>query len=134
MQLVAHGAGPVIYPFNKGESHLAEILKFLATAEAEGHVSLSELLSVNADFIPTYSTVILIMNDTDSDVLVNIAELEARDVSVISFTLLTSTFRYFEKPELIKSQKIKLLTNLGTDSFFISRGDNLQDEFLETVR
>ncbi len=60
--------------------------------------------------------------------------LEARDVSVISFTLLTSTFRYFEKPELIKSQKIKLLANLGTDSFFISRGDNLQDKFLETVR
>jgi len=131
VQLMAHGIGPAIYPFNKGEFHLAEILKFLATAEAEGHVSLSELLSVRSDLLPVYSTVMLIMNDTDSDVLTNIAELKARNISVIPVILLTPTFRYFEKPEVVKSQKIKLLANLGVDSFFISQGDSLEEIFLE---
>lgn len=134
VQLIAHGVGPVVFPFNKGEFHLQEILKFLATAEAEGGVSLSELLTVNSDFIPIYSTVILIMNDTDSDVLVNIAELKARDISVIPIILLTSTFLYLEKPEVVKSQKMKLLANLEVDSFFISRGDNLEDKFAESIK
>lgn len=134
VQLIAHGIEPVILPLNKGELHLEEILKFLATTEAEGQVSLSELLTVNSDFIPTYSTVVLIMNDSDSEVLVNIAELEARDVSVIPIILLTSTFLYFGKPEIVKSQKMKLLANLDMDSFFISQGDNLEDKFSEAVK
>lgn len=134
VQFVAHGQEPVIFPFNKGGFHLQEILKFLATAEAEGHVSLSELLTVNSEFIPTYSTVVLIMNDNDSEALGHIAELRAKNISVIPIFLLTSTFLRSDNPEIVKSRKINLLKELRVDGFFISQGDILEDKFSEAVK
>jgi hypothetical protein len=56
-------------PFNKGEEHLEEILKFLTVAKAESRVTLLELFATFQRDILEDSSLIVVMTDRNKSFL-----------------------------------------------------------------
>lgn len=132
LEIIAHVGEAVHIPFNKGTEHLGNILKFLAVAQAESKVGLSEIFEEFSRRIPNDSNLIVIMLDKDWEYLPNILLLEKRNVSLIPLILISSTFRYsFKKQEVIKDIEIKSSQVFNLNPILFSRGDNLEECFLK---
>lgn len=139
VQMIAYGEKIQILPFNKGEAHLYDILGLLAAAEAEGSTPMTGVLAEASALITMRSTLILIMPDIEIEALAQAAKLRAKDVSVIPFILLSSTFRSpgkRDEAELmrLKSKQINVLVNLKMKPFFFTQGDNLEEKFRSFVK
>jgi len=132
LQVIVHADRIVHIPFNKGEEHLEDINKFLATAQAESKFSLAEILEGFSGHIPNDSTLIVIMLDKDWQYLQDILQLKARNIFLIPLILISSTFlSSFDKQEVAEDMKIKLSHMFNFRPMLISCHDNLEEAFLK---
>jgi len=117
---------------NKGPEYQEDVLKFLALAQAKSKISLGETFEEFARFIPSDTTLIVIMLDKDWVYLPAILPLLRRNVSLIPLILVSSTFQYsFNNVEVIKDMRIKLSKSFNFNPILLSRGDNLEAAFLK---
>ena len=117
---------------NKGPEYQEDVLKFLALAQAKSKISLGETFEEFARFIPSDTTLIVIMLDKDWVYLPAILPLLRRNVSLIPLILVSSTFQYsFNNVEVIKDMRIKLSKSFNFNPSLLSRGDNLEAAFLK---
>jgi uncharacterized protein (DUF58 family) len=130
LEIVAHTGEIIHIPFNKGQEHLEDIMKFLAIAQAESRVGLGEIFEEFSRYIPDYSSLIAIMPDTDWEFLPSMLLLEKRDISIIPFVVMSSTFLYpSDKQRILKDTGIKFTPTHSLNPLFFCRGDNLEEVF-----
>ena len=132
LQVIVHASEIVHIPFNKGEEHLDDIFKFLAVAQAESKVSLAEIIEEFSHEIPSDSTLIVVMTDSDWEFYPSLLLLEKRNISVIPLILISSTFLYpFDKQDIVQEVRMKISPIVNIKPIFFSRGDNLAECFLQ---
>lgn len=133
LEIIAHVGEVVHMPFNKGPEHLDDIFRFLATAQAESRITLTELFSEFSRYMLTDSTMIVIMLDEDWKYLPEILSLGKRNVSLIPLVLVSSSFLYpLGDKGLIKSKQMKFpRTHKFTAPIFFTRGRSLEEPFMD---
>lgn len=131
LEIIAHVGEIVHIPFNKGSGHLEDIFKFLAVAQARSEVNLGEIFEEFSRYIPDDSNLVVIMIDQDWENLPVILSLQARNISLIPFVLISHTFFLYpsDKDSIIKQIKTKLPKSLIFNPKFFSCGDNLEEIF-----
>ncbi len=130
LEIIASTGQTVHFPFNRGPEHYEDIQRFLSVAQAESTKTLAEVFEERARFIPSNSTLIVIMLDKDWPALSHILELTQRDVSVIPVLLVSSTFLFcFDNQEVTRDINIKLLQAGKFKPVLISCKDNLEEAF-----
>ncbi len=130
VEIIAHAGELVHIPFNKGQEHLEDILKFLTIAQAESRVSLAELFEEYSRYIAEDSSLIVIMLDTDWEYVPEILSLDKRNVSLVPLILFSSTFLYsFDKHKAVTEIENKPVAKGDLRSIYVSCGDNLEDIF-----
>lgn len=130
LEIIAHSGEFIHIPFNKGQEHLEDIMKFLTTARAESMVSLREIFEESSSSIPDNSSVIVIMPDTEWEFLPSILLLEKRDIAVIPLVIVSSTFLHPAGTQPIaRAEAIKLTPASGLHPIFFRRGDSLEEAF-----
>jgi uncharacterized protein (DUF58 family) len=130
LEIIAHAGEIVHIPFNKGDEHLNQILKFLAVAEAKSKVSLKEFFLEYASYIPDNSDLIVIMNEDDWQYLFLLFSLKARNISLIPLIIISETFLYPEQKEKIASKvKLQFSRILELRGKFFAYQDNLEEVF-----
>jgi len=131
VELIAHIGEIAHIPFNKGGEHLEDIFKVLTIAQAESQISMGELLQEFSDYIPSDSTLIVIMLDQDWEFLPAMLALKARNISVIPLVLVASSFLYPSGVhKVMEFPQIKLPEGIDFSPIFFSCGDNLEEDFL----
>jgi uncharacterized protein (DUF58 family) len=131
LEIIAHAGEMVHMPFNKGEEHLDDILKFLSIARSQSDIGLREIFEEFSRHIPDHTSVVVIMLDRDWDILPAMLPLEKRNISLIPLVLISSTFKYsLNTPEMVKDVKIKLSQAFNFTPVFFSRKDNPEEAFL----
>jgi uncharacterized protein (DUF58 family) len=131
VELIAHAGEIVHMPYNKGPEHLENILKFLATAQAESRANLGETFEEFSRYIPNDSNLIAIMPDTDQEYLQSMLLLEHKNVYIIPLILISSTFVYLsEKQKALREAGIRISPASKLKPMFFARGDNLEEAFL----
>ena len=132
LEIIAHTGEIVHIPFNKGPEHLEDIFRFLAIAQAESSVNLNEIFEEFSRYIPSDSSLIVIMLDTDWDCLPAMVSLEKRNVSLIPLILVSSSFLSLPvQQRTIKDIGIKLPRMADFSPIFFFQGDNLGEDFLK---
>jgi uncharacterized protein (DUF58 family) len=131
LEIIAHVGEIVRIPFNKGPEHLDDIFKFLAVAQAESKVKIDEIFQEFARYIPSDSSLVIIMLDTDWEYLFTMLSLKEKNVSLIPLVLIASSFLYPFVPQqkLIKEAQIKLPKTFEFSPIFFSCGANLEEAF-----
>lgn len=130
LEVIAHTGELVHIPFNKGEEHLEDILRFLAIAQAESRVSLSEIFEEFSRYIPNDSSLIVILSDKDWQQMLSMLYLKARNVSLVPLIIVTSTFLTpTEKSRAIAEVQMKMPQGFGSAPIFFSRGESLEEPF-----
>jgi uncharacterized protein (DUF58 family) len=130
LEIIAHSGELVHIPFNKGSMHLENIFKFLTVAQAESRVSLGEIFEEFSRYIPSDSSLIVIMLDTDWEQLPSMLLLKGRNVSIIPIVVASSSFLYpFDKQNTIRDIKTKKIAAPDLKPIFVSQGDNLEEVF-----
>jgi len=130
LEIIAHTGEIVHLPFNKGEEHLEDVLRFLAIAQAESRVSLGEIFEEFSRFLPNDSTLIVIMTDTDWQQLLAMLSLKSRNISIVPLILLSASFvTATEKKSVISEVQMKLPAGFGAPPIFFSRGESLEEPF-----
>lgn len=129
--LLAHAGELVYIPFNKGQEHLEDILKFLAVAKADSNVSLEEIFEEFSSYMPSDSTLVVIIQDGDWEYLSQILFLTKKNVSIIPIILVTASFlSESDENKFIKDTAMKLSYSYGLNPIFVSRQDNLEGLFV----
>ena len=130
LQFIVHSGEIVHIPFNKGDEHLDDVLRFLTTAKAESRVSLAEIFEEFAGDIPSDSTLIALLTDTDWDLLSSLPLLEARNISVIPLVILSYTFLFpFDKQKIVREAGVRIASVVNKKPILFSQGDNLGEIF-----
>lgn len=130
LEIIAHAGEFIHIPFNKGQDHLENIMKFLTIARAESRVGLGELFEGSAQSIPDYSSVIVIMPDTQWEFLPSMLLLEKRDTVIIPLVVISSTFsRHPGTQSMPQAAGVKFAPASGLRPIFFRRGDNLEEVF-----
>ncbi|MDP8259480.1 MAG: DUF58 domain-containing protein [Candidatus Gygaella obscura] len=132
-EIISHIGEMVHIPFNKGESHLEEVMKFFTVAEAQSAVSLREIFEEFSRRLPSESSMIAIMQDTDWECFPAMMSLRVRNISLLPIVLVSSSF--MDKKDSYKSaHEIKLNVSKAIDfvPIFVSCGDNLEELFLSS--
>ncbi len=132
-EVISHTQETVHVPFNKGENHLEEVMKFLTIAQAESAVSLREIFEEFSKRLPNDSSMIAIMQDSDWECLPAMMSLKLRNISLLPIILVSSSFK--EKKDIEESERETKLNVSKTIDFvpiFVSRGDNFEEIFLSS--
>lgn len=132
LELIAHTGEMVHIPFNKGSGHLEDIMKALATAQAESNVSLDEIFQEFSAHIPSDSSLIVIMLDKDWEFLSALLSLSVRNISLVPLILASASFLHAPRRQGIKeldSPKLPQVFNFAP--IFFSCGENLEQSFLK---
>ncbi|MBU0503482.1 MAG: DUF58 domain-containing protein [Candidatus Omnitrophota bacterium] len=133
IKIMAHTGEVVNIPFNRGEEHLEDIMKFLAGAQVESRTSLAEIFEEFSRFISNENTLIVIALDKDWQGILASLPLDKRNISIVPLILLSSTFLYpgasVDKEKIIGDEKFDFTGLLNFNPLFFSRGDNLTDIF-----
>lgn len=131
LEVIMHAQEVVHIPFNKGEEHLDDILKYLTMAKAESQESIGEVFQALSRNIPNNSTLIVIMLDQDWEHIPRMLELEQRAISLIPLIVIASTFiRALNTQETVQDTKIKLMQSYRFKPVFFFRGGSLEEAFL----
>lgn len=132
VEIIAHAQEMVYIPFNKGIEHMDDIFKFLAVAKAESRVSLIEVFEEFFRYIPTDSTLIVIMLDKDCQYLQEIASLQNRNVFIVPLILMSPSFlSASDRQKIIQDIQCRLPASTNFSPIYIGRGDNLEEAFLQ---
>jgi uncharacterized protein (DUF58 family) len=125
-------AGEVVnMPFNKGPEHLEAIFRFLAEAQAESTVGLTDVFEEFSSRVPSDSSLVVIMLDQDWEALVPMLSIENRNIFLIPLILIASSFlNVSDKHEVIKSVKMMLPAEFSSPPIFFACGDRLDEPFL----
>ncbi len=135
LEIISQANEAVHIPFNKGQAHLEEILKFLASAQAQSKISLGEMFEDASLHIPRDSNLIVIMLDKEWNNLPAMIPLEKRNVSLLPLILVSSTFLYsIENQEVVQDVRMKVSKAYNISPILISRGDNLEEIFLKGIK
>jgi len=130
LEIIAHVGEIVHIPFNKGNEHLDQILKFLTIAEAKSKVSLKEFFLEHASYISDNSNLIVIMTEDDWQYLPILFSLKTRNISLIPLVIISETFLYPEQKEKITLKaKLELSRILELQGKFFAYLDNLEEAF-----
>lgn len=130
LQFIVHAGEIVHIPFNKGEDHLDDVLRFLTIAKAESNVSLAEVFEEFACDIPNDSTLIALLTDTDWEILSSLPILEAKNVSVIPLVILPATFLpTSNKQAIAREAEVRIASLVNKKPIIFSQGDNLGEVF-----
>jgi len=130
LEIIASAGERAHITFNKGEAHLAEIMKFLSLAQAESELKLDELFQEHAAYIPDNSTLIVIMPQEDWEHLPQMLPLSKRSVSLIPLVILSSTFIYAsDKQKIISEAQQKVAEVFNFRPLVFSRGDSIEEVF-----
>ena len=131
VEIIAHAKETVHIPSNKGAEHLEDILRFLAVAQAQSHVTLGEVFEDFVHFIPNDSNLIVIMLDREWEYLQGMFLLSKRSVSIIPLILVSSSFLGVgEKNKTEQSVAMCLSGELNTCPILFSRGEDPAESFL----
>jgi len=132
LEIIAHTGEMVHIPFNKGPEHLEDIFRFLAVAQAESRVNLSEIFQEFCKYIPGDSSLIVIMLDTDWDCLPAMLSLEKKNVSLVPLILDSSSFLSPPAGQgTIRDTGIALPQLADFSPILFFQGDNLEEKFLK---
>lgn len=132
VEIIAHIGEIAHIPFNKGAEHLEDIFRLLTIAQAESKISLDELFQEFAPYIPSDSSLIVIMLDQDWEFLPAMLSLKARNISLIPLILIASSFLHpSHKGKIIKFPEIKFPEGFDFAPLFFSCQDNLEQDFLK---
>lgn len=133
IELISHAGEVVHIPFNKGEEHLEEILKFLTIAQAESRITLSELFVTFQRNILEDSSLIVVMTDKNKTFLPAMLSLGVRNVSLVPIFLKSSTFIKNEPGQRdgkdIIDYGIGRGENINLNPIYIACKDNLEEKF-----
>jgi len=130
IEIISHAGEVVHIPFNKGEGHLEEILKFLTVAQAESRVTLFELFANFQRNILEDSSLIVVMTDKNKSFLPAMLSLGVRNVSLVPIILKSSTFvKTRSGHKEVKDYAIGISENINLNPIYIACKDNLEDKF-----
>lgn len=130
LEVIAHAGEFIHIPFNKGQEHLEDIMKFLTIAQPESRVSLREIFEESPSSIPDYSSVIVIMPDTEWEFLPSMLLLEKRNITIIPLIIISSTFSHpLGTQRLPQAADMHFPVTSSLRPIFFRRGDNLEDTF-----
>lgn len=133
LQIIVQAGEIAHIPFNRGEEHLEDIFKFLSVVQAESRVSLGEIFEEFSREIPSDSTLIVIMTDSDWGFFQSLSLLGKRNISIIPLILISSTFLYpANKQNIAREVEMKISPIVNVKPIFFSRGDNLEECFLKS--
>jgi uncharacterized protein (DUF58 family) len=132
LEIIAHVGEIVRIPFNKGPEHLDDIFRFLTVARPESKVEIDEIFHEFARYIPSDSSLVIIMPDTELEYLFAMLSIKEKNVSLIPLVLITSSFLYPSVPQqkLIKEAQIKFPEIFDFSPIFFSCGANLEEPFM----
>jgi len=130
IEVISHAGEVVHIPFNKGEEHLEEILKFLTVAKAESRVTLLELFATFQRDILEDSSLIVVMTDRNKSFLPAMLSLGVRNVSLVPVFLKSGTFIEGDPGQKNSAaEAIDVPGDINLNPVYISRGDNLEEKF-----
>ncbi len=132
IQLLGYSKEPIMIPFGKGESQMYQILEYLAKVQADGAVSLKDVLEEASFITPYNSTLIVIMLDIDREALYSLVQFKVKGVRLIVIVLNTSTFGIlkggFQDLQNLRDFEDSL-ANLEAYQYRISKGEDLEKAF-----
>jgi len=130
IEVISHAGDVVHIPFNKGQEHLEEILKFLTIAQTESRISLSELFATFQRNILEDSSLIVVMTDKNKTFLPTMLSLGVRNVSLVPVILKSSTFLKDYSAQMgSKDYGIDISKNISLNPIYIACKDNLEERF-----
>jgi len=128
IELISHAGEVVHIPFNKGEAHLEEILKFLTIAQPESRITLLELFETFHRNVAEDSSLIVIMTDRNQVFLPAMLSLGVRNVSLIPVILNSGSFIKIEETTE-KTVPVDISEKIKFNPISISCGENLEEKF-----
>jgi len=130
IEVISHAQEVVHIPFNKGEDHLEEILKFLTIAKSESMITLPELFASFQRNILEDSSLIVVMTDKNKAFLPTMLSLGVRNVSLVPIFILSSTFvkGYFGLNKA-KDFGLDMFKNISLNPIYVACRDNLEEKF-----
>ena len=133
VEIIAHTGEFVHIPLSKGADQMENMFSFFAAARAESPIGLGEVFEDYFHYIPDDSNVIVIMLDEDWDYLMRMLPLERRNMYFVPLVLVSSTFKYaVDTYKVVHDVQVKLAGGFNCAPIFVSRGDNLEEDFLRS--
>ncbi|MDD5116170.1 MAG: DUF58 domain-containing protein [Candidatus Omnitrophica bacterium] len=130
IEIISHAGEVVHIPFNKGEDHLEEILKFLTVAQAESRITLPELFATFQRNILEDSSLIVVMTDRNKAFLPAMLSLGVRNVSIVPVFLKSLTFLKDDFSQRnTKDDNAGISEHMGINPIYIACRDNLEEKF-----
>ncbi|MFA4988108.1 MAG: DUF58 domain-containing protein [Candidatus Omnitrophota bacterium] len=130
IEIISHAGEVVCIPFNKGQEHLEDIMKFLTIAQAESRISLFELFTTFQRNILEDSSLIVVMSDKNKAFLSTMLSLGVQNVSLIPVLIKSSTFvKGAGAPIPGKEHETGMPENINLKPIYIARKDNLAEKF-----
>ncbi|MDO9573313.1 MAG: DUF58 domain-containing protein, partial [Candidatus Omnitrophota bacterium] len=130
IEVISHAGEVVHIPFNKGQEHLEEILKFLTIAQAESRITLAELFATFQRNILEDSSLIVVLTDKNKAFLPAILSLGVRNVCLVPILLKSSTFLKNDLSQKeTKDYGTDISENIILNSIYIACKDNLEEKF-----
>jgi len=130
VEVISHAGEVVHIPFNKGEDHLEEILKFLTIAQAESRITLLELFATFQRNILEDSSLIVVMTDKNKAFLPAMLSLGVRNVSLVPIFLKSSTFLQNDPAQKnAKDEILDISEHISLNPIYIACKDNLEEKF-----
>lgn len=130
VELISHAGEVVHIPFNKGEEHLEEILRFLTIAQPESRVTLLEIFETFQRNVLEDSSLIVVMTDKNIMFLPAMLSLGVRNVSMIPVILNSETFKKdYSAEKNILDYGIDISEQAKINPIYINCRDNLAEKF-----
>ena len=138
VQLVCYGQTDHSVPFGRGREHLHRLMETLAVAEADGLVSLGQVLRTVEPVIPQGSMCLVCLLNNDLEAIGSLLQLRLKGVTPIVFAIDAATFSTgprWERGRALAPQEIRqVLTSPEARAFRIRRGEDLELQFTQHVR
>jgi uncharacterized protein (DUF58 family) len=130
IEVISHAGEVVHIPFNKGEEHLEEILKFLTVARAESRITLLELFATFQRNILEDSSLIVVMTDRNKAFLPAMLSVGVSNVSLVPVLLKSSSFlkNDFDQQNT-QHDSVDISGHLNLKPIYIACKDNLEEKF-----
>ena len=130
VEIISHAGEVVHIPFNKGDEHLEEILRFLTIAQPESRITLLELFETFHRNVLEDSSLIVVMTDRNQVFLPAMLSLGVRNVSLIPVILDSSSFlKDYPGPKDTEDHYVDLSARAKFNPIYIKCRDNLEEKF-----
>jgi len=131
LEIIAHTGEIAHINFNKGPQHLEDIMRFLATAQAESRVGLGDIFEEFVKFLPDDSSLIAIMLDSDWELLPQLVSLKKKNISIIPLIVNTGTFLVrADNQKATDAFRYRFAHAANIEPYFFSYGDDPEEKFM----